>query len=386
MKLWYSEPAAGWETARESWNPDVYFNPGMDNPWFQALPVGNGRLGAMVFGGIEVERIQLNEETLRSGGPVDRNNPRALEVLPEVRRLIFEGRHDEAAMLVEKRMLGTPPRAQDYQTLGDMWLSFTGIGNTEDYRRELDLDTGIATVTYQSNGATYTREVFASAPDQVIVVNIRCSQPGGMSFTLDLDRPYGGDDRPYQVWNETPDTLLMRGALVKFFARLRARVRRGTQEGAITAGPDWKPAPNSELSIEKADEVTILLAASTGWRSISDQSGDADGDCSARLSRVADKSYEELRATHIEDHQRLFRRVRIDLGGSEAAEEPTDKRLEAVRDGGDDPHLAALYFQYGRYLMIAGSRPGTQAMNLQGIWNEELLPAWCCSYTLNINT
>ena len=385
MKLWYSEPAAGWETARTSWKSAVHFNPDMDNPWFQALPVGNGRLGAMIFGGTGVERIQLNEETLRSGGPVDRNNPRALEALPEVRRLIFEGRNDEAAMLVETQMLGTPPRAMDYQTLGDLWLSFTGIGDVEDYRRELDLDTGIVTVTYRANGVTYTREVFASAPDQVIVVNIRCSQPGGMGFTIDLDRPYDGDDRPYQIWNETPDTLLMRGARVKFFARLRARVRRGTQDNTATADPDWKPVQNSELSIEEADEVTLLLAASTGWRSIGDQSGDADGDCSACLARVAGKSYEALRDAHIEDHQRLFRRVRIDLGGSEAAKMPSDKRLEAVRNGGDDPHLAALYFQYGRYLMMASARAGTLPPGLQGIWSENIVPIWHAGYWLNLN-
>lgn len=179
MKLWYSEPANGWEQAYEMWKQRPGFTSDIDNPWFEALPIGNGRLGAMIFGGIGIERIQLNEETIRGGGPVDRNNPRALKYLPEVRRLIFEGRNDEAFSLMNTKMLGLPPMAEDYETMGDLWLEFPGIDRGENYIRELDLDTGIVGVRYEVNGAVYTREVFASAPDQVIVVNIRCNKPGG---------------------------------------------------------------------------------------------------------------------------------------------------------------------------------------------------------------
>ena len=385
MKLWYSEPASGWKTARESWRPAVLFDPSMDNPWYQALPIGNGRLGAMVFGGIGIERIQLNEETLRSGGPIDRNNPQALENLAEIRRLIFEGKNDEAAFLVETKMLGVPQQAQHYQTLGDMWLAFSGIEKAENYRRELDLDTGIATVRYQANGATYTRELFASAPGQVIVVNLQCSRPGGIHFDLELDRPQEGGDSSFQVWSESPRTLAMRGTRTKFCARLQIRIRQGSQECARIEQPDWKPSLNSGLSVDNADEVTILLAASTGWRSTRDQSGDADADCSAYLVGVAGKSYAELRAAHIQDHQHLFRRVQIDLGSSETDKIPTDKRIEAVRSGGDDPQLAALYFQYARYLMIASARPGTLPPSLQGIWSENIVPVWHAGYWLNLN-
>ena len=387
MKLWYNEPVAGWETARESWQPAVLFDPRMNNPWFQALPVGNGRLGAMVFGGIGVERIQLNEETLRSGGPTDRNNPQAIEHLPEVRRLLFEGRNEEAAFLMNTRMLGVPPQAQDYQTLGDMWLTFEGIEDVENYRRELDLDAGIATVRYEANGATYTREVFASAPDQVLVINITCSNPGGIGFELELDRPADQEGGPanFQAWTETPDTLVMRGSRLKFLARTQVRVRRGAQRHAGTTDLGWTPSQEGGLSVEKADEVTILLAASTGWRGPCDQTGDADADCRGCLARVADTSYEDLRAVHIEDHQRLFRRVQIDIGGDEAAKIPTDRRLEAVRNGADDPQLAALYFQYGRYLMMASARPGTLPPHLQGIWSENIVPVWHAGYWLNLN-
>ena len=385
MKLWYSEPVAGWKTARDSWKPAVLFDHSMGNPWFQALPVGNGRLAAMAFGGIGVERIQLNEETLRGGGPIDRNNPQALAYLPEIRRLIFAGRNDEAAFLVETKVLGMPPQAHGYQTLGDMWLSFAGIGKAENYRRELELDTGIATVRYQANGATYTRELFASAPDQVIVVNIQCSRPGGISFDLELDRPQEAESPGFQVWTESPQALAMRGTRVKFSARLQMRVKQGSQECVEMEDPGWNPSLNSGLSVENADEITILLAASTGWRSTRDQTGDPDADCRACLMHVADKPYEDLRAAHVEDHQHLFRRVQIDLGGDEAAKIPTDKRIKAVRSGGDDPQLAALYFQYARYLMMASARPGTLPPSLQGIWSENIVPVWHSGYWLNLN-
>jgi len=385
MKLWYSQPVDGWKTARESWQPAVLFDHSMDNPWFQALPVGNGRLAAMAFGGIGVERIQLNEETLRSGSPVDRSSPQALAALPEIRRLLFEGKSAEAAFLTETRVLGLPPQALHYQTLGDLWLTFSGIDSAEDYRRELDCDAGIATVSYRANGATYTRELFASAPDQVILLNIKCSRPGGISFSLEQDRPQEGGDANCRVWAESPHRLAMHGNQVKFFSRLQLRTRRDSPESAREEDPDWSPIRKNSLTVENADEVTLLLAASTGWRSIGDQSGDPNADCSACLDRIADKSYEQLRDAHVEDHQRLFRRLHIDLGGQQADAIPTDKRLEALRTGEDDPHLIATYFQYARYLMMASARPGTLPPSLQGIWSENLTPVWHAGYWLNLN-
>ena len=378
MKLWYREPITGWQTARESWQPATLFDSSQDNPWFRALPIGNGRLGAMVLGGIGVERIQLNEETLRDGGPVDRTNPQAVEHLPELRRLLFEGRHEEAGSLLTTRMLGMPHRAREYQTLGDLWLTFEGIGNPTDYHRELDLDTGIVTVRFQADGATYTREAFASAPAQAIVVNLRCSRPEGFGFTLELDRPPDreGGAASVLVWGEGPDALVMHGSQMKFVARAQVRV----DAGEVGAPPDGRG-----LRIENADEVTIVLAASTGWRGVHDQTGDPDADCRTCLARLADIPYEDLRAAHTEEYQRLFHRVQIDLGCSEAADLPTDQRLQAVRRGADDPQLAALYFQYGRYLMISSARPGTLPPHLQGIWSENIVPVWYAGYWLNLN-
>ena len=383
MKLWYGEPAPGWDKGKDSWKPSSTFEQGhADNPWFCALPVGNGRLGAMVFGGIGFERIQLNEETLRSGSSIDRNNPRAIEYLPELRRLLFNGRSKEADVLVDTKMLGMPPRAMDYQTLGDMWLTFHGIDSAESYYRELDLDTGIVAVRYDANGATYTREVFASEPDQLIVVNIQCSKPGRITCDIELDRPGDrrGEFESFQAWTEAPNKLVMRGNSLKFFAH--AEVRRNDGSQGLTG--DTKPSSQgNKLSIENADEVTILFTAATGWSGPYAKSGNPVAQCEEYLAPASNKSYADLRASHIADHRRLFRRVEIDLGGHDAANIPTDERLKAVRNGADDPQLAALYFQYGRYLMMASSRPGTLPSNLQGIWNENVEPMWWCGYWLN---
>ncbi|MFH1572191.1 MAG: glycoside hydrolase family 95 protein [Gemmatimonadota bacterium] len=382
MKLWYREPIPGWQRAREAWQPAIRFDTRPHNPWFQALPVGNGRLGAMVFGGIGVERLQLNEETLRSGGPVDRSNPSALQHLPEVRQLLFEGRNEEAALLLNARMLGTPPQAQDYQTLGDLWLTFAGVDGADGYRRELDLDSGIAAVQFQSGGGACTREVFASFPDQVLVVHLRASRPGGLTFAIELERPPDHPDEAgsAEVWSEGERALVMRGNRLK----LCARVEVHAGPGPFAAAPSPAPARSRRLSVAAADEATILVAAATGWRGPGDQSGDPYEDCRTCLARLAGRTYQDLRAAHVEDHQRLFRRVAIDLG-SGGDDVPTDRRLQAVRDGASDPGLVALYFQYGRYLMVASARPGTLPPHLQGIWSESIIPVWHAGYWLNLN-
>jgi alpha-L-fucosidase 2 len=385
VKLWYDRPIAGWQQARSTWAPPVQFDRRRDSPWYEALPVGNGRLGAMVFGGVGVERIQLNEESLRGGGPVGRSSPGALAVLPEVRRLLFEGKSAEAGRLVLQRMLGSPPQAHDYQTLGDLWLSFDGVAEATSYRRELDLDTGVATVSYRSGSATHTREVFASFPDQVIVVRVACSRPGGVALAVEIDRPAepSPENRSHETWTEaggaSGGALVMRGTRVKFCARVAVRARGEASAVSAAVGPTGA----ERLSVTGADEVTILIAADTGWRGIDDQSGDAYEACRSRIERLAGRSAEELRATHVADHQSLYRRVRLDLGGRDDV--PTDRRVEAVRRGGDDPYLAALLFQFGRYLTIAGSRPGTLPHNLQGIWNEHIVPVWFAGYWLNLN-
>jgi alpha-L-fucosidase 2 len=252
VRLWYDRPIDGWEDARTRWAPAPRFDPRVDNPWYRALPVGNGRLGGMVFGGVAVERVLLNEETLRGGGPQDRSNPQALALLPEVRRLIFAGRYAEAGQLVHSRLLGAPPQAHDYQTVGDLWLHFAGVDAAEAYHRELDLERGIVTVRYRSGGVEFVREVFTSAPDQVVVVHVRCSRPGGLDLEAELDRPNDGafDGRGCEVWCEGGRALALRGTRLKFSARVLAC----TDE--VIAAADQTPAGADRLKIAGVDQAT----------------------------------------------------------------------------------------------------------------------------------
>lgn len=368
MKLWYREPPSGWDG--DPWKSPVAADHSPDNPWFQALPIGNGRLGAMVYGGTVHERIQLNEDTLWGGGPLDRNNPEALRVLPEVQRLIFAGKNAEAARLAETTMMGIPKRTMSYQTLGDLRLTFPGLQSVGDYRRELDLASGIAQVRYVSDGAVYTREVFASAPDQVIVVRIECDKPGRIACDVTIDR-----QQDFNTWTEGSDLLVFRGTRMKFEARALVRADNGTVTSA-----------GRSLRVKNADAVTIILAAATSFRSPRDQSALPATRCEDYLARVAGKSYDDLRADHVEDHRRFFGRVELDLGETETSSLPIDERLAAVRNGADDPHLIALLFQYGRYLMMASSRQGCQPAGLQAIWNESVEPTWYSAVWLNMNT
>jgi alpha-L-fucosidase 2 len=359
LKLWYRQPAS---------------------VWTEALPVGNGRLGAMVFGGIETERIALNEDTLWSGSPKPWNNREAKKVLPEVRRLVMEDKYHEADALC-KKMQG--PYNQSYLPLGNLVLKLDAPGAT-DYRRELDLDTGVASVVYRSGGAVFTREVFCSAKDRVMVVGLTCDQPGKISFRASLDSQLRsrtaaeGDD--LRLTGKAPahvDPNYFRSANpivyddepgngMRFECRMRV-VREGGK--AVDDG------------VEGADAVTLFLAAATGYKGY-DQMPDGAVDCP--LDAVANKPYTQIRGDHVADHQKLFRRVTIDLGRGRASL-PTDERLKAFQASPDDPGLLSLYFQYGRYLLIASSRPGSQPANLQGIWNDEVRPPWSSNWTANMN-
>jgi alpha-L-fucosidase 2 len=322
-KLWYEQPAANWN---------------------EALPVGNGRLGAMVFGGFPRERLQLNEDTLWDGYAFDPSNPSAMPALPEVRRLLFEGKNEEATRLAERTMMGRPSRIKSYQPLCDLWLEFPG-GSRDAYRRELDLDTGIATTRTQS----HQWEVFASAPANVIVLRFTGSAP---RLTL-------------------------------------SRTRDAQAEGLTLRGridcPDWDTTEPRGMRfachVAQRDNV-LLIAGATDFGG-----GDPDAKCRETLARVERISYDELRKAHIADHQRLFRRVSLRLGAPdlEAEKLPTDKRLARVQAGADDPGLIETYFQFGRYLLMGSSRPGTMPANLQGIWNEHLKAPWNSDYHTNIN-
>jgi alpha-L-fucosidase 2 len=357
LVLWYDEPA---------------------KEWVEALPVGNGRLGAMVFGGTARERLQLNEDTLYGGGPYDPNNPEALAALPEARRLIFEGRYKEASDLVGARMMARPIKQMPYQPLGDLQLDFPGHETASGYRRELDIDRAVATVSYTVGDVRYTREVFATAIDQVVVVRLTASKPGRLRFDATFASP-----QQSTVTTETGNTLVLAGRNGEAFGipgalRFQARARVVLAGGKMTAD-------GGRLSIAGADSATILVAAATSYRSYKDVSGDPEAPVRAWVRKAAARPYSKLRDDHVRDYQRLFRRVSLDLGTTAAAERTTDERVRRFGET-DDPQLAALYFQFGRYLLISSSRPGTQPANLQGIWNESMTPAWESKYTININT
>ncbi len=371
--LWYRQPAA---------------------KWTDALPIGNGRLGAMVFGGIETERLQLNEDTLWSGHPREWNNPDARQHLSEIRRLVLEDENYVAADHVCKKMQG--PYNQSYVPLGDLKIEFGGGGAATAYRRELNLDTAVSRVTYRSGDAEFTREVFASAPDQVIVVRLTASQSGRLSFTVALDSPLRAATEA-----EGPDSLCLRGKAPAHVdpdylksenpviyddadgkgMRFEARVKVRTEGGEVKT-------EGNRLRVAGATSAMLLVSAATGYRGY-DRAPDApaaeiSAACRRQLEAAAKRSFPELRARHVADHQRLFRRVSLELGAASAAGVPTDERLRAFKDA-PDPALLALYFQYGRYLLIASSRPGTQPANLQGIWNDRVRPPWSSNWTANIN-
>jgi len=341
--------------------------------WVEALPVGNGRLGAMVFGGVEQEHLQFNEDTLWTGCPHEYHHVGAVEALPAVRQLLREGRQDEAERLAFRRMMSVPYRQKAYQPFGDLWLDFGGRRQVVDYRRELDLDSAVASVRYRAGGTTFLREVFASAPDQAIVIRVSADRPAKVSFTARMGSPHA------RVNTRTPgrDQLRMTGRVRRQALTFEARLVVRTEGGRTRR-------TRAGLEVEAADAATLVLVAATSFRSYRNVSGDPEEACIRMLRRAGKRSAERLRASHVADHQRLFRRVSLDLGPSRASK-PTDQRLSTFRRG-RDPGLAALVFQYGRYLLIASSRPGSQPANLQGIWNDQLEPPWDSKWTVNINT
>ena len=358
LSLWYRRPAQKWE---------------------EALPIGNGRLGAMIFGGAQAEHLQLNEDTLWAGGPYNPDNPRAKAVLPRVRQLIFEGKIGEATKLVDENVMAVPLRQMPYQTLGDLQLQFPAIsGEVHDYQRSLDLETAIARVSYRIDGVTYQREIFASYPDNVIVMRLSADQPGHVSFDATLSTPQ--QDAKIEIDN---DTLMLSGrsgdaegikGQVKFNARLMALNNGGSLSH-----------DNDSLSVSNADSVTLLLSCAASYNSWQDVNGDAVGSARKYLQEARGRSFEQLRQRHLNDYRELFSRVALDLGKSEYQQLPTDERLKNY-NANNDAALEVLYFQFGRYLLISSSRPGTQPANLQGVWNDSLSPPWGSKYTVNINT
>ena len=358
--------------------------------WPDALPVGNGRLGAMVFGGPALDRVQLNEESIWAGERRDRNNPRAGEAVPKIRELLFAGKIAEAEAMATSDMLSIPRRMPCYQTLGDLRLDFAGSGLTqeqkvEDYHLELNLDTAIATTSFRFRGTSYVREVFSSAPDQVIVVRMTATGPQKIGFAARMDRPahfttsaegnnrliLAGEAIPV---NDNPGLPVKENPVgIRFHGELLALVQGGTV--ATEAGV---------LTVVDATEVTLLIDCATSYRYPAGLSA-MRAAVAANLKMASARTYEELKARHVADHQRFFRRAEIRLGDDPNAAIPTDQRVQHIKDGGEDVALLPIYFQFGRYMLISSSRPGTLAANLQGIWNESVDPPWGSKYTVNIN-
>jgi alpha-L-fucosidase 2 len=358
-RLWYRQPAA---------------------QWVEALPVGNGRIGAMVHGGVAREVLPLNEDTLYAGGPYNPVNPRALGSLAQVRRLIFDQRYAEADALVNADLMAVPLKQAPYQQLGTLVLDFPGLpADASGYERSLDLDSSVAETRFAVGGTRYRRRVIASPVDQVIALELTADGPD----RLDLDLSFTS---PHQQWTVAADgsgTLILSGrngahdriaGTLTFEARLQAFVQGGTLR-----------AEDGRLALRGTQSVTLLLAMATSYRRFDDVSGDPAPTNRATLAALAATPFATIQQRASDEHRRLFRRTALDLGTTPAAALPTNQRIAQSKRVAD-PALAALYFDYARYLLIACSRPGTQPANLQGLWAEGLDPPWGGKYTININT
>ncbi len=365
--LWYDKPAQKWE---------------------DALPVGNGRLGAMVFGKNKEERIQLNEETYWSGGPYSTVVKGGYKVLPEIQKMVFEEKYLAAHNLFGRNLMGYPVEQMKYQCLANLHLFFKNQDSITDYKRWLDLETGISGVSYNSNGITYHREVFASAPEQVIVVRISADKPGSISFTANLrgERnqthsnyatdyfrmdPYGNDG--LILTGKSADYMGVVGK-IKYEARIKAVPENGTMK---TNGVD--------LIIENATAVTLYFAAATNFVNYKDVSADQHQRVNDYFKNIKNKNYKTILESAVTDHKKYFNRVSLQLPNTPNSFLPTTERVKKIQTE-PDPSMAALSYQFGRYLMIGSSRPGTEPANLQGIWNDNMNPSWDSKYTTNINT
>jgi alpha-L-fucosidase 2 len=357
LKLWYDKPA--------------------EKVWEAALPIGNGRIAGMIYGNPASELIKLNEGTIWSGGPNRNDNPKALAALPEIRRLLFAGEYgkanDLAAPNVESRING-----MNYQLLGNLKIMFPGHESYSNYYRDLDLDKAVTKISYIVDGVTFTREAFASLTDQVIAVRITASQPGKLNFSVGME-----SQQKAQVSTRNGNELVLNGISgdkdgVKGAVKFNSIVKVLAQDGKVET-------VDQVINVAGANSVTLMISIATNFNNYKDLTGDENKRAADYLSKAVSKDYELLKKHHIAAYQRLFHRVKLDLGSSPSAKKPTDLRIANFSKGGD-PSLASLYFQFGRYLLISSSQPGGQPANLQGIWNDKMNPPWGSKYTVNINT
>ncbi|MFY1691136.1 glycosyl hydrolase family 95 catalytic domain-containing protein [Plantactinospora sp. WMMB782] len=355
----------------------LWYDEGAGTDWLRALPIGNGRLGAMVFGNVDTERLQLNEDTVWAGGPHDSSNPAGAANLAEIRRRVFADQWTSAQDLINQTMLSRPVGQLAYQTVGNLRLAFGSASGASQHNRTLDLTSAIASTTYVLNGVRYQREVFASAPDQVIVVRLTADRANSVTFTATFDSPQ-------RTTVSSPDgaTIGLDG-ISGNMEGLNGQVRFLAMAHAVATG-GTVTSSGGTLRVSGATSVTLLVSIGTSYVNYRTVNGDYQAIARNHLNAARGVGFDQLRARHVADYQALFNRVTIDLGRTSAADQTTDVRI-AQHASVNDPQFSALLFQFGRYLLISSSRPGTQPANLQGIWNDSLSPSWDSKYTINAN-
>lgn len=350
LQIWYNEPA---------------------EEWVEALPLGNGRQGAMVFGRVDRERIQLNEETVWTKKDEHTDKPNGYKHIDQIRSLLFDEQYEEADSMVRQYLLSDrmPQGTNTYQTLGDLELDFPGLDDYSAYKRQLDLNNAVARISFRADGVNYTREYFSSHPADASIIRLSADQPGQISFSASLSRPGEGEN----IRLEDDEIIMRQKVDDKDGVRYETRVKIIPSGGSLSS-------EGETISVKNADSVMLVHVAATDYRG-----EDPTALCQQYLEKSAGKDYATLKQEHIADYQELFGRVSLDLGTSDAIFFPTDQRLEALRNGASDPALYSLYFQFGRYLLISSSRPGCMPANLQGLWAQSLTPPWNADYHININ-
>lgn len=358
LKLWYDKPSG--------------------NTWENALPIGNGRLGAMIYGNVGTETIQLNEHTLWSGGPNRNDNPLLLDSLAVLRKLIFDGKQKEAERLANKVLVSKKSHGQMFEPAGEIHLSFPGHDDYSNYYRELDIERAVSKTSYTAGGVNYTREVLASFPDRVVVMHLTASKANSISFTASYSTPQPGVKATTTGSKQltfSATTIDHEG--VKGMVRYKGIAEFKAVGGAVTT-------TDTSIIVKNANEVTIYISIATNFNNYLDLGGNENERANSFLIQARVKTFSTILKAHVAAYQKYFSRVKLNLGTTEAVKLPTDERLKNF-SAVNDPQFAALYFQYGRYLLISSSQPGGQPANLQGIWNNKLRPAWDSKYTININ-
>lgn len=358
LKLWYSQPSG--------------------KTWENALPIGNGRLGAMIYGNVDRETIQLNEHTVWSGSPNRNDNPLSLDSLAIIRQLIFEGKQKEAERIANRVIISKTSHGQKFEPVGSLQLSFDVHQNFSNYYRELDIERAISKTSYVVDGVQYTREALASFPDRVIVMRLTASKPGNISFNAFFTTPQKGATikttatKELTIFGTTSDHETVKGMV-----NYKGIVRMKLEGGSLAAN-------DTSLTVKNANAAILYISIATNFNNYHDLNGDENKRAADYLAKAYSKSFDEIVKSHIAAYQKYFNRVKLDLGTTAAANLPTDERLKNFNST-NDPQLVTLYYQYGRYLLISSSQPGGQAANLQGIWNDKINPPWDSKYTININ-